>query len=134
MAEKDPHVIGARIARRRHQLDWSQVELARRLGVSPSTVANWERGASYPKKKLGKVEHVLGISLDGDLEPDEPELPTPAELEDLREHMREVLGEEAGPFLEALNAVVSGAPLTRRGRGAGAARSSGRRRAAGASL
>lgn len=136
MAEKDPHVIGARIARRRHQLDWSQVELARRLGVSPSTVANWERGASYPKKKLGKVEHVLGISLDGDLEPDEPELPTPAELEDLHAHIREVLGEEAGPVSEALDAALSGAPLRRRGRGAGsgAALSSGRRRAAGASL
>lgn len=72
MAEKDPHVIGARIAKRRHQLDWSQVELAGRLGVSPSTVANWERGASYPKKKLGKVEHVLGIPIDGEPTP-EPE-------------------------------------------------------------
>src|SRR5690242_11281602 len=120
MSEKDPHVIGARIARRRHQLDWSQVELARRLGVSPSTVANWERGASYPKKKWGKVEQVLGISLDGDLEPEEPELPTPEELDDLRRHALEVLGEDAGPFLDALDAAVSGAPLRRRGRGAAA--------------
>ena len=64
MADKDPHVIGRRIARRRHQLGWTQVELAERLGTSPSTVANWERGASYPKKKLGKVEQVLGVSLD----------------------------------------------------------------------
>ena len=68
MAERDPHVIGARIARRRHQLDLSQVELAKLLSVSPSTVANWERGASYPAKKWGKVEQVLGIRL-----ADEPE-------------------------------------------------------------
>lgn len=67
MNDRDPRVIGARIARRRHQLGWSQVELAGHLGVSPSSVANWERGASYPKKKLGKVEQVLGISL---LEPE----------------------------------------------------------------
>ena len=65
MNDKDPRVIGARIARRRHQLGWSQVELAERLGVSPSSVANWERGASYPKKKIGKVEQVLGVPLDG---------------------------------------------------------------------
>ena len=74
MADRDPRLVGARIAKRRHQLDWSQVELARKLGVSPSTVANWERGASYPKKKLGKVEQVLGISLDGEPEP-EPAVP-----------------------------------------------------------
>lgn len=65
MADRDPRVVGARIAKRRHQLGWSQVELAEKLGVSPSTVANWERGAAYPKKKLGKVEQVLGVSLDG---------------------------------------------------------------------
>jgi transcriptional regulator with XRE-family HTH domain len=129
MPEKDPHVIGARIARRRHQLDWSQVELARRLDVSPSTVANWERGASYPKKKWGKVEQVLGISLDSTPEAEEPGLPTPEELDALREHMREVLGEESGPLEEALDAAVSGGRPGRRGRGAGAAPWSARRRA-----
>lgn len=88
MAEKDPHVTGARIARRRHQLDWSQVELARRLGVSPTTVANWERGASYPKKKLGKVEQVLGITLDGEPQPEPP----PRIPEGLR---RDIMNEES---------------------------------------
>lgn len=66
MADKDPHVTGAKIARRRHQLDLTQEQLAEALGVSPSTVANWERGASYPKRKLGKIEQLLGISLDDD--------------------------------------------------------------------
>ena len=65
MAGTDAQVVGARIAKRRQQLGWSQVELARRLDVSPSTVANWERGAAYPKKKLGKVEQVLGITFNG---------------------------------------------------------------------
>lgn len=108
MAEKDAHVVGARIARRRHQLDWSQVELAARLGVSPSTVANWERGVSYPKKKIGKVEMVLGISLDGAPEP-EPAVPrsveraimeedglTPAERRAVLDGVRETLARERG--------------------------------------
>jgi transcriptional regulator with XRE-family HTH domain len=105
MADKDPRVIGARIARRRHQLDWSQVELARRLGVSPSTVANWERGASYPKKKLGKVELVLGISLDD--EPPPPELPTPEEMDGLRDHIREVLGDKGDRAIDEIDRAVA---------------------------
>lgn len=63
---KDPRITGARIARRRQVLDLTQDQLAERLGVSPSTVANWERGVSYPSKKLGKVEAVLGITLRDD--------------------------------------------------------------------
>jgi transcriptional regulator with XRE-family HTH domain len=74
VADRGADVIGARIAKRRHQLGWSQIELARRLGVSPSSVANWERGASYPLKTLGRVEQVLGVPLDG---PPEPKPPPP---------------------------------------------------------
>lgn len=53
--------------------------------MSPSTVANWERGASYPSKKWGKIEQVLGITLDEDPAP-EPDI-VPAGL---REHVREI--------------------------------------------
>jgi transcriptional regulator with XRE-family HTH domain len=67
MAARDPQLIGARIAKRRHQLGLTQIELAALLGVSPSSVADWERGASYPKRKLGKIEQVLGP-----LDDDEP--------------------------------------------------------------
>lgn len=103
MADKDPRVIGRRIARRRHQLDWSQVELAERLGVSPSTVANWERGASYPKKKLGKVEQVLGINLD-----DEPE-PQPAIPPILVDQIRRTLPpEDQQRVIDAIEATLAG--------------------------
>ena len=78
--------------------------------MSPSTVANWERGASYPKKKWGKVEQVLGIVLDA--EPD-PALPTPAEMERLLDHVREVLGDKAAPVEDALNRLVDGSPRSR---------------------
>lgn len=41
----------------------TQVQLAEALKVSPSTVADWERGAAYPSKKRGLVEHVLGVTI-----------------------------------------------------------------------
>lgn len=123
MPDNDPHVIGTRIARRRHQLDWTQAELAKQLGVSPTTVANWERGAAYPRKKWGKVEQVLGISLSD--EPEEPDTATPEEIERLREHIREVLGE--GSDLEAaMDDELAGKPLPPR-RGAAWGRSGSRR-------
>lgn len=81
MAVRDPRIIGARIAKRRHQLDLTQEELALALGVSKSTVANWERGTAYPKRKLGKVEQFLGITLDNDDDTNgEPPAPAPAPL------------------------------------------------------
>ena len=115
VTDKDPHVIGARIARRRHQLGWSQVELAEQLGVSPSSVANWERGAAYPKKKIGKVEQVLGISLDG-LDAEPADRSPPARLsEEAREALRRdigdpVLAEQAIIYAEGLaNGQIPGA-------------------------
>jgi len=122
--------VGATIRKRRQALGWEQRELAERVGVHVNSVQKWESGTHYPGRKLGKLEQVLGIHVDGVPEPEEPELPTPEELDDLRRHAVEVLGENAGPFLDALDAAVSGAPLTRRARGAAAARSSGRLRAA----
>jgi transcriptional regulator with XRE-family HTH domain len=117
-----PQAVGSRIARRRHQLGWTQIELAEKLGVSPSTVANWERGASYPKKKLGKVEHVLGVSLD-DVPPERDPLPPswraiisrkPADERDLWEQAAlEFLGEIPAPDEDA------GEGQSQRGRRAG---------------
>lgn len=111
MAGRDPRLVGARIAKRRHQLDWSQVELAERLGVSPSTVANWERGASYPKKKLGKVEQVLGVTLDGDEPEPEPDLLPPG----LRDLIRDTLPPHRAARVEAaVEAALEDEPKRRR--------------------
>ena len=41
----------------------TQVQLAEALDVSSSSVANWERGASYPLKVAGRIEEVLGITI-----------------------------------------------------------------------
>ena len=55
--------VGTIIARARQRRGMTQVQLAEALKVSPSTVANWERGAAYPAKLAGVVEEFLGISI-----------------------------------------------------------------------
>ena len=79
---RDAVETGLLIAKRRHQLNrhgrerklgeprMRQKDLAALLGVASSTVANWERGKSYPGRYLGAVEALLGISLTASQEPD----------------------------------------------------------------
>jgi transcriptional regulator with XRE-family HTH domain len=55
--------VGLLIARARQRKRLTQVQLAEELGVSPSTVANWERGETYPVKLAGIVEEYLGITI-----------------------------------------------------------------------
>jgi transcriptional regulator with XRE-family HTH domain len=62
MADGTP--IGTRIQRRRQALGMKQEDLARRVGVSKSSVANWEVGRHFPQRYQGALEAVLGISLD----------------------------------------------------------------------
>lgn len=56
-------LIGTTIKKRRQALGMNQEQFAERVGVHRSSVANWERGASFPLRHLGAVEEVLGISL-----------------------------------------------------------------------
>ena len=55
--------VGLLIARARQRRRMTQVQLAELIGVSPSSVANWERGASYPAKCAGLIEEALGITI-----------------------------------------------------------------------
>lgn len=86
--------IGQRIMRRRQALDMSQEDLALAVGVTRSTVSNWEVGKHFPKKYLGKVEAVLGISLDtGSYRPVSPQMRRMvAETLDDPEEQRRVIG------------------------------------------
>ncbi len=67
MADRD---IGTLIRKRRQALGLRQHELAARVGVDRSAVSNWERGHHFPLRYQGRIEEVLGISLD-----EEPGLP-----------------------------------------------------------
>ena len=44
----------------REELDYTQEQLARILGVSFSTVNRWEKGKSFPRKEM--IEKLQGLS------------------------------------------------------------------------
>ena len=44
---------------------WTQLDLANRLGVTPATVYNWERGKYEPSaSKLRAIAQAFGVSMD----------------------------------------------------------------------
>jgi transcriptional regulator with XRE-family HTH domain len=124
--------IGKVIKRARERKRMSQAEAATALGVSRSALNAWENNRAYPRSSIGAIEELYGIVIDGDPEPQEPDLPTPEELDRLREHIREVLGERAPAVQDAVDRALAGEPPTAGGGapagGAAAAASASERR------
>ena len=57
--------LGENITRLRAKKNWSQEELAQKLGVSRQSVSKWETDASVPDlDKLVKLSGAFGVSLD----------------------------------------------------------------------
>lgn len=57
--------LGTKIYELRKEANWSQEELADRLGVSRQTVSKWELDQSVPElDKVQKICTVFGLSLD----------------------------------------------------------------------
>lgn len=49
----------------REERDWTQLELAYKLKVTPATVSNWERGIYEPKaSQLRAIARLFGVSMD----------------------------------------------------------------------
>lgn len=64
-ADRKQVTIMDELKRLREAAGLSQVQLALRLGVSQSTVANWERGFRAPQARhLIKLANILGCSVD----------------------------------------------------------------------
>lgn len=57
--------VGESIRRARERAGWDQARLAAEVGVSRTTVSNWETGISSPRNKLGKLYEVLGLDDEG---------------------------------------------------------------------
>lgn len=63
--------IGQRIKQARESLNWSQTDLAEKLGISPQAVQQWESGATSPRgKRLKNVANLLGVTTDWLMEDD----------------------------------------------------------------
>jgi putative transcriptional regulator len=49
----------------REERDWTQLELGNKLGVTPVTVYNWERGQHVPTApQLRAIARAFGVSMD----------------------------------------------------------------------
>lgn len=116
---QNPPSLGARIRRARELARLSQEDLAKAVGASVRAISDWENDKHHPRNRLGVLEEVLGVDL-GD-EPEEPELPTPEDLDGLREHAREVLGPRAAVALDAIDRALADELRPNGGRGEGAA-------------
>lgn len=58
-------MLGERICEQRTALSWSQVELAKRLGVAKQTVSNWENENIQPSiEMLVRLAALFGVSTD----------------------------------------------------------------------
>ena len=57
--------MGLRIAALRRSAGWSQAELARRLGISPSAVGMYEQGRREPASQmLVTLSELFGVTID----------------------------------------------------------------------
>lgn len=70
----DPPTLGTRIRRARERARLSQEELATAVSASVRAVGDWENDRRKPRNRLGALEEVLGVSLEGEPEP-EPAIP-----------------------------------------------------------
>ena len=58
-------MLGQRICELRTALGWSQVELAKRLGVAKQTVSNWENENIQPSiEMLIRLAKLFGVTTD----------------------------------------------------------------------
>ena len=112
----DPQTLGMRIRRARERARLSQQELATAVDVSVRAVGDWENDRRKPRNRLGALEEVLGVRLDGEADPG---LPTPEEMEELREHIREVMGGRAAVVEDAMDQALGPGPRPRRRSAAG---------------
>ena len=58
-------MLGERISQQRTTRNWSQVDLAKRLGVAKQTISNWENENIQPSiEMLVRLSRIFGVTTD----------------------------------------------------------------------
>lgn len=98
----DTATFGDRLAAARDAANMTQAQLARRLGIKPSTLINWEDDLSEPRaNRLSMLAGLLNVSIvwlltgegDGVEAPDSETATVDPELNDLLAELRALRGE-----------------------------------------
>lgn len=114
---------------------WSIADLSSRSGIARTTIYGWRANPGKPQaKSVNAVADALGIPRERALrlagviaaEPQpppsaDPGLPTPAEMEELRDHIREVLGDRADTAIDEIDRALAKDARARRSAAAGQA-------------
>lgn len=115
--------IGTMLRRRRHELDLTQDDVGKTLGVNQSTVAKYERGDRVGSDRLDKVADFLGLEFDDVLriyhgftaDVDVPVDPRDAQMSALTEQVA-TLSEQMAALVEELRGRPVQAPRAGRSR------------------
>ena len=93
-------ILAEKITMLRKKNNWSQEELAERLGISRQSVSKWESGASIPDlDKIIKMSTLFGVSTDYLLK-DELETVSYSEAEESPGVRRSISVEEANEYMD----------------------------------
>jgi transcriptional regulator with XRE-family HTH domain len=58
-----PKTRGEQIKKHRLDLHWLQTDVAARIGVSSASVSNWERGITFPSRRMtSRIQQFLGYT------------------------------------------------------------------------
>lgn len=94
--------FGARLQRLRNKAGFSQVEIAKRLGVSAPSISSWEKGRVRPKRgRIVKLAAILGVPASDLLEDGEPE-----DFRELVDRSRDQIARAAGLSIDRVRIIV----------------------------
>lgn len=102
-------ILADKIMKLRRQNNWSQEDLAEKLGISRQSVSKWESGTSIPDlDKIIKLSAVFGVTTDYLLKDEIEEMSPLAEYMDdtAEEPLRRVSLEEVTEFLDIVTGVA----------------------------